>query len=158
MTLATEDSRDALLIQDRLADLGLSDPRHRHRLLARLRRERRPGERLADTYARRLCGWLDRWLDHLRAAPLGQGPAGLAAAEATLALSGVAERWPQALLGSYRRLPAEAHRRLCAALPLATPPVLPRAMPAQSLAPAALPQLLPRPARRAAPAPARVTA
>jgi len=157
MTLATEDDHDALLIQDRLADLGLRDPRHRHRLLARLRRERGPSESLTDTYARRLCDWLDRWLAHLDAAPLGRNPAGLAAAEATLALSGVAERWPQAMLGSFRRLPAEAHRRLRAALPLSTPPVLPRAMPEQSLAPAALPQLLPRPTRPAPAARARVT-
>lgn len=155
MTTLAEDPKAKLLLQERLADLGLQDSPCRALLLARLERDRQPGESLEDCYARSLCRWLERWLERLEAPPLGEGPAALAAAEAAVALSGIAGRWPKALLHPTAELPAEARQRLLAALPLATPPVVPRAMPAQTLEPVALPALLALPLRGGQPAKAR---
>lgn len=156
MTPTTQDLKETFLLQDRLADLGVLNRNDRDLLLARLRRERLAGESLQDAYTRSLCRWFSRWLERLGETPLREGPAALAAAEAAVALSGLGERWPLALLDAATSLPPEARRRLKAALPVATPATVVRSMPAQQLEPVGLTDLLPLPAR--SPAPTRLKA
>lgn len=144
MTSTIDAADQALLLQNRLQTLGVSNLRDRERLAARLRRQASPSETLLEAFDRRLCEWIGQQ-------PLKSGFMGSqsiasrrATAEAAVVLSGVAARWPLALFDD-RRLPDEALRRLELAMPVAAPPVVPVSMPVQELEPVTLAQVLPKP-------------
>lgn len=142
MTSSTDVPDPAFSVQSRLRGLGVHTPRDIDRLINRLRRQSRPGERLEETLERRLCEWLNyqplsnSLLSHQSRRTM------VAVAEAAVALSGVAERWPLTLFHDAT-LPPEALRRLDLAVPVAAPPVVPVPMPVQSLEPAAVRAKLP---------------
>lgn len=132
-------------MRERLTLLGVEARGDQAALQARIERQRLAGESLKAAYERQLLEWFDAQAMRFDA-PTAAGTArSVAAAEAAVALSDVAARWPERFLAP-RPLPVEDLHRLYAALPDPAPPVRPRAMPKQALQPWSLRDLLPAPA------------
>lgn len=133
--------RTNVLLSERLTLLGVDNVADQAALQIRIERQRLGGESLLAAYERQLLEWFDA--QALRFDTPSAGTArSVAAAEAAVALSGVAARWPERFLASLA-LPKEGLRRLSAALPDPAPPVRLRAMPEQPLQAWSLRDLMP---------------
>lgn len=148
-------SRANAPLRERLTLLGVAAAVDQAALQARIERHRLAGESLKAAYERQLLEWFDAQAMRIEAPSTAGTARSVAAAEAAVALSGVAARWPERFLAT-RPLPVEDLRRLYAALPDPAPPVRPRAMPEQPLQAWSLRDLLPAPSLPRLPQRARV--
>lgn len=135
--------RTSAALSERLTLLGVDNVADQAALQLRIDRQRLAGESLLAAYERQLLEWFDAQALRFDAPSAGTARS-VAAAEAAVALSGAAARWPERFLASLA-LPEEDLRRLSAALPDPAPPVRPRAMPEQPLQAWSLRDLLPAP-------------